>query len=149
MWPVWPTGFPPLLFDTLGGAAGFLAALLAFVYNSQLDSVLKLGGPSFPPRIEASIRKLFLGEGLLAFILLVVTVALAVMQIWVSLLFFCGASFVIAFAWYQSGELVRFIASLRVDLDEPAKGASGGGTAKAPSAGASGQKPPVVTRPRP
>jgi len=108
---------PTLLYTALAGSAGFLAALLSFLFNTQLESILRFGGQAISKSLESNTRRVFLELGLITFALLMATVATAVLQWWGSIVLFAAAGGTIGFAWVQSIEFLRYV-TISISLRE-------------------------------
>lgn len=129
-----------ILYTALAGAAGFIAALISFLFNTQLESVLKYGSGVITRQVEGNARSLFLGLGLAAFLLLLGAVVVAVIQYWESLLLLIAAGGVIAFAWVQT---LRFLGFVNATAAAGALNPPAGAGPPPPGAGPPAAAPPM------
>ncbi len=98
-----------ILYTALAGAAGFIAALISFLFNSQLESILRYANGALSRQVEGSVRQLFLALGLVAFLLLLSAVIVAVIQYWEAVVLLVAAGVVIGYAWIQTLQLLSLI----------------------------------------
>lgn len=98
-----------ILYTALAGAAGFIAALISFLFNSQLEPILRYANGALSRQVEGSVRQLFLALGLVAFLLLLSAVIVAVIQYWEAVVLLVAAGVVIGYAWIQTLQLLSLI----------------------------------------